>query len=38
VVVSCVLIVWQLYARHGESLGPERHSVPQADVPSLRGA
>jgi hypothetical protein len=38
VVVSCVLIVWQLYSRRGESLGPERQSAPQADIPSLRGA
>jgi hypothetical protein len=38
VVVSCALIVWQLYARRGESLSLRLQSPPQGDVPSLRRA
>ena len=38
VVVSCVLMVWQLYARHRESLGSVEQSAPQTDAASLRRA
>jgi len=38
VVVSCVLLAWQLYARRGESLGSSDQSAPPADAASLRRA
>jgi len=38
VVVSCVLIVWQLYARRGESLGAREPSAPRTEGASLRRA
>ena len=38
VVVSCVLMVWQLYARRGESLGSPDQSALPADAASLRRA
>lgn len=38
VVVSCVLLVGQLYARRGESLGAVEDINPRNDTPSLRRA
>jgi hypothetical protein len=38
VVVSCALMVWQLYARRRESLGASGQSTPRTDAESLRRA
>ncbi len=39
VVVSCVLLVWQLYARRGEALEPARNrDFRSQDAPTLRAS